>query len=240
VKHLEDNFPGTINVFVKYTVEEEERLGGVIAGKLGIEYDVRLLGNAQETAIAMTNHRFDVFKVVINDSYFNISNGPTIDGTTVQLHTAKKQDVDDAKIPTGTISPHPDIRLFTSSTPLSLTLGETAPSFDHCFILHDLPEPTIDTRKFPLREFAHIFCETSRVNLMASTTEPTFQFYTGDSVNIHAKGTDQELFGPRSGLCLEAGRPINAVNDANARNWVVLKEGEIYGSYTTYSVWLSP
>jgi aldose 1-epimerase len=59
VYHLEDNFPGTINVFVKYTVEEEEKLGGVIAGKLGIEYDVRLLGDAQETAIAMTNHRYE-------------------------------------------------------------------------------------------------------------------------------------------------------------------------------------
>lgn len=58
VKHLEDNFPGTINVFVKYIVEEEERVGGVVAGKIGIEYDVRLMGDAQETAIAMTNHRY--------------------------------------------------------------------------------------------------------------------------------------------------------------------------------------
>jgi len=57
VNHLEDNFPGTINVFVKYTVEEEEKPGGVVAGKVGIEYDVRLLEGAQETAIAMTNHR---------------------------------------------------------------------------------------------------------------------------------------------------------------------------------------
>lgn len=57
VKHLEDNFPGTINVDVKYTIKEEIKPGGAIAGKLGIEYDVRLLGDAKETAIAMTNHR---------------------------------------------------------------------------------------------------------------------------------------------------------------------------------------
>ena len=57
VKHLEDNFPGTINIFVKYTVEEEEKPGHLLAGKVGIEYDVRLLGDAKETAIAMTNHR---------------------------------------------------------------------------------------------------------------------------------------------------------------------------------------
>jgi aldose 1-epimerase len=92
---------------------------------------------------------------------------------------------------------------------------------------------------FPLREFAHLFHETSRVNLLASTTEPTFQFYTGDGVNVHTKGAKKVSFGSRAGLCLEPGRPINAVNDPKARNWVVLKEGEIYGSYTTYSVWLS-
>lgn len=57
VKHLEDNFPGTINVFVKYTIVEEDKLGRTKAGTIGIEYDVRLLGEAKETAIAMTNHR---------------------------------------------------------------------------------------------------------------------------------------------------------------------------------------
>ena len=61
MKHLEDNFPGTINVFVKYTIEEEDKLGRTKAGTLGIEYDVRLLGDAKETAIAMTNHRSDIY-----------------------------------------------------------------------------------------------------------------------------------------------------------------------------------
>lgn len=58
VNNLEDNFPGTINVFVRYIIEEETKPGGAITGKVGIEYDVRLLGDAQETAIAMTNHRY--------------------------------------------------------------------------------------------------------------------------------------------------------------------------------------
>jgi galactose mutarotase-like enzyme len=58
VKHLEDNFPGSVNVFVKYIVEEEEKPGRSTAGKVGIEYDVRLVGEAQETAIGMTNHTY--------------------------------------------------------------------------------------------------------------------------------------------------------------------------------------
>jgi aldose 1-epimerase len=84
---------------------------------------------------------------------------------------------------------------------------------------------------------AHLFNETSRVNLLASTTEPTFQLYTGDGVDVKDDG--KVLYGVRSGLCLEAGRPINAVNDPKQRKWVILKDGEIYGSYTTYTAWLS-
>ena len=158
------------------------------------------------------------------------------------MHTAVKQDIDDAKIPTGTLNTHPDMRLFTSSTPLSITLGDSSPSFDHSFVLPDLPALTIDTRQLPLREFAHLFDEDSRINLLASTTEPNFQFYTGELIDVKGKGDKKSpgSFGSRAGLCLEAGRPINAVNDPKARDWVVLREGEIYGSYTTYSTWISP
>ena len=176
---------------------------------------------------------------LFNCSYFNIADGPTIEGTTVQLHTATIQDVDDSKIPTGTTSPHPDVRLFTASTPLSISLGKGQPSFDHYFILPDVPAPTIDTRSLPLRDIAHLFHEISRVNLLASTTEPGFQFYTGDGIDIKVKRGDKTTFGSRAGLCLETGRPINAVNDHAAKKWVILKEGEIYGSYSTYTAWLS-
>jgi aldose 1-epimerase len=154
------------------------------------------------------------------------------------LMTASKQDVDEGKIPTGSVSTHPDIRMFTASTPLSITLGDTEPSFDHCFILPDNPEPCIDTRQLPLRDIAHLFNEKSRVNLLASTTEPAFQFYTGDGIDVK-KEDKSLLFGPRAGLCLESGRPINAVNIPELKKWVLLKKGEIYGSYTTYSAWLS-
>jgi aldose 1-epimerase len=176
---------------------------------------------------------------LLSDSYFNIADGPTIAGTTVQLQTAMKQDVDDAKVPPGTISPHPDVRLFTASTPLSITLTETTPVFDDCFILSDNSEPTIDTRHLPLRDVAHLFNENSRINLLASSTEPTFQFYTGDGIDVKPKEENKPSFGARAGLCLEAGRQINAVNDPKAKQWVVLKEGQIYGSYTTYTAWLS-
>jgi len=152
--------------------------------------------------------------------------------------SATKQDVDDAKIPTGTLSTHPDIRMFTASTPLSITLGDSAPAFDHCFVLPKNSPPTIDTRALPLRDIAHLFNEKSRVNLLASTTEPAFQFYTGDGIDLK-KEDGSTLFGPRAGLCLEAGRPINAVNIPELKKWVLLKKGEIYGSYTTYTAWLS-
>jgi aldose 1-epimerase len=102
-----------------------------------------------------------------------------------------------------------------------------------------MPAPMIDTRALPLRDFAHLFNDESHINLLASTTEPTFQLYTGDGINISSQDEKKLLFGPRAGLCLEAGRPINAVNDPEAKKWVVLKEGEKYGSLTTYTAWVS-
>jgi len=146
--------------------------------------------------------------------------------------------VDKVKLPTGTTSVHPDLRVFTSSIPLAVSLEATSPVFDDCFLLPEIPEAQIDTRQLPVREFAHLFNEESQVNLLAATTEPTFQFYTGDGVNIPSNG-EAKGFGSRAGLCLEAGRPINAVNDPNARKWVLLKKGEVYGSYTSYTVWTS-
>jgi len=123
--------------------------------------------------------------------------------------------------------------------PLSVTLNEARPVFDHCFLMPDMVKPVIDTRKFPVRDVAQLFHEGSRVNLLASTTEPAFQFYTGDGIDVKSKD-GEVLFGSRAGLCLEAGKQINAINDPHTRKWVVLKKGEIYGSYTSYSAWLSP
>ena len=58
VKHMDDKFPGTIKIMVKYSLDEEVKPGGAVAGIIGIQYEARIVGEAKETAIAMTNHRY--------------------------------------------------------------------------------------------------------------------------------------------------------------------------------------
>ena len=66
-------------------------------------------------------------------SYFNISGGPTIEGTQVTLPSNLHQVVDDDAIPTGAIEPYPE---FNANE--EFTLGAETPKpdrFVHDFIL---------------------------------------------------------------------------------------------------------
>lgn len=95
--------------------------------------------------------------------------------------------------------------------------------FDDCFILNG--SSSIDTRSNQLIE---IFKASTRSHsLTIQSTEPSFQFYTGDGVNI-------QEFHSRSGFAVEPGRFIDAINSPTYSNQVVLNKDETYGSKTKY------
>jgi aldose 1-epimerase len=50
--HLEEGFPGEVEVVVRYDVKE--KVGKV---EVGIEYEATLVGGAEETVVNITNHR---------------------------------------------------------------------------------------------------------------------------------------------------------------------------------------
>lgn len=166
-------------------------------------------------------------------SYFNIGDGPTIDGTEVRLSTSKYLAVvDENLIPTGTIQDFPGVE---ADTPIKL--GETGPAFDHAFVVDtDLSNIPLDTRKGPLRKLAGFSHDGTSLHIDFFSTEPAFQFYTGEHIN--AKGAaETPARGPRSGFCIEASRFINAVNVPEWRNQVVLKQGATWGARTVYKAW---
>jgi aldose 1-epimerase len=180
-------------------------------------------------------------------SYFNLSGLPTIEGTEVTLSTTLHQEVDDASIPNGQLKPYPGIE---PNKPF--TLGTQQPEFnhsfivngaangamiDHCFIVNNDPSSVpIDTRSLPIKKLASFYHPTTGVHLEAYSTEPAFQFYTGEYNNVPAVG-DQPARGPRSGFCVEASRYVNAINHEEWRNMVILKRGQMYGSRTVYRAW---
>ena len=87
--------------------------------------------------------------------------------------------------------------------------------FDNCFIVDE--ECGIDTRDKPLKQVFEATSSVTNNKLKISTTEPAFQFYTGDGVNT--KG-----FGKRCGFCVEPSRFINAINHKEWSNQVILKK----------------
>lgn len=220
-KDGEEGYPGTVEVRVWY-VQAREEVDGAQQEVLYIEYEAELVGDeVEETAINMTNH-----------SYFNLSGGPTITGTEVNLITNKYQVVDDGGIPTGPIEEYPGV-----SAKKTFTLGEKEPDIDDCFVANTDPSSIpIDTRSSPLQKLASFYHPESKIHLEIHSTEPAFQFYTGKYIDVPAVG-DVSARGVRSGFCVEPSRYVNAVNVPEYKSMMTLKKGEKYGTKIVYRGW---
>lgn len=217
----EEGYPGTVELRVWYTAYETKE-DGISKTLLEVEYEVEMIGNeCEETAVSVTNH-----------SYFNLSGSPTITGTDVILETVKYQVIDDTAIPIGPIEDFPGI-----TAGRSFTLGETEPNIDHCFVIDtDGSNVPLDTRARPLTKLVTLSHPSTHLHLEISSTEPAFQFYTGQYVDIPAT-KDSPAKPPRAGICVEPSRYINAVNVPEWRNQVVVKRGQVWGARSVYKAW---
>lgn len=150
----------------------------------------------------------------------------------MNVSTNLHQVTDDKDIPTGEIKPFPGIPANEE-----FTLGAQEPDPDHCFIMNDDPSSIpLDTRKEPMKRLIKLYHPNTKIHFEALSTEPAFQFYAGRSINV-PEMDGMPARGPRSGLCIEASRYVNAINDERWRNMVVLKKGEVWGSRTIYRGW---
>lgn len=165
-------------------------------------------------------------------SYFNIGDAPTLEGTRATLSTNMHQVTDNTDIPTGAIEPFPGIEANTE-----FTLGAKEPDVDHCFIVNSDPSSVpIDTRELNLQKLCQFYHPSTKLHLEALSTEPAFQFYTGRFIDVPAMD-GLPARGPRSGMCIEASRYVNAVNDENLRHMITLRKGQTWGSRTVYRAW---
>jgi len=217
----EEGYPGTVEFRVWY-VQETENMDGAQHEVLHIEYEAELVGDeVDETAISITNH-----------SYFNLTEGPTIAGTEVTLHHNKYLVVDENLIPQGPIEEFPGIKANER-----FTLGEKEPAVDHCFVVDtDAKNVPIDTRSRSLEKLASFYHPDSKIHLEVSSTEPTFQFYTGTHIDVPAvEGLPAR--GSRAGFCVEPARYVNAINVPEQKSQMALKKGEKYGCKIVYRGW---
>ncbi len=165
-------------------------------------------------------------------SYFNLTGGPSIEGTEIVLGTNLYLPVDDGGIPTGEPIPYAGI-----TANKSFILGAKEPDIDDCFVFDTPPSSIpIDTRSQPLKALVTAYHPATSIHLEVSSTEPAFQFYTGKYINVPSVG-GLPARKPRSGFCVEPSRYVNAPNVPEWKDMVLLKKGQRYGSRTIYRVW---
>uniref|UniRef100_L2FP43 Bifunctional protein gal10 n=1 Tax=Colletotrichum fructicola (strain Nara gc5) TaxID=1213859 RepID=L2FP43_COLFN len=215
----DEGFPGTVKATVIYTAGTQE-VDGKEVSVLGMEYEAKLVDGADETAINMTNH-----------SYFNLTGDETFAGTIATLATNAYLPRENG-IPTGGPAPFPGIE-----GGKALELGVDGPEVDDCFIVNEKPDSVpIDTRKEPLKLHVHAKHPKNGVNLEVLSTEPAFQFYTGEGIDVPAvEGAPAR--GKRSGFCVEPSRWVNAINVDGWKSQMLLKKGETYGTRIVYKAW---
>ena len=200
-------FPGDLLVTIQYTVNVAQKsLEMVYKGKLTA---------GEATPINLTNH-----------SYFNLNKpyGDTIEGTEIMVRSKKSVDVDKNMIPTGNVVDR-EIATFNSTKPT--VLGPKNPQFDCCFVVDENAKPSqINTLNNELTLIVKAFHPDSNITLEVLSTEPTYQFYTGDFLSAGYEA--------RQGFAIEPGRYIDAINQENWKDCVTLKNGETYGSKIVY------
>ena len=94
----------------------------------------------------------------------------------------------------------------------------------------------IDTRQLPLNRLVSMFHSDTGVHLEIESTEPAFQCFTGDGIDIPPLGGAPPKVS-RAGVAIEPSRYVNAVNVPEWKGMVSLKKGELYGSRTRYVAW---
>ncbi|KAI1371242.1 aldose 1-epimerase [Hypoxylon crocopeplum] len=218
----DEGFPGEVLVKVFYTAGKITENGKEVT-VLSQEYEAELVGGAEETVVNLTNH-----------SYFNLSGGPTIEGTVVELCTDSYLPLSEWGIPTSGPTTYTKV---PTTTPF--TLGAQDPDFDDCFIVDPSSSPSsvpIDTRGLRLTKLVSAHHPESKIHLEVLSTEPAFQFYTGKWIDVPAVG-GAPARGSRSGFCVEPSRFVNAINVDDWKSQMLLKKGEKYGARIVYKAW---
>lgn len=208
----EEGFPGTLKVWVTYTLTAD--------GVLTLDYRAESDG---DTLCSLTNH-----------SYFNLlghAHG-SLKGQQIQVWADAFTEIDENSAPTGVLIPV-DGTPFDLRQPVEflhgmavnhpqLTLGN---GYDHNFVLSRQP-------RSPMRLAARV--TGGGLCLECYTTQPGLQLYTANYLD-GTPGKGGAAYGPRSAFCLETQAWPDAIHHA-AFPSVVLRAGESYHHTTAYRV----
>ncbi|WP_206170495.1 aldose epimerase family protein [Flagellimonas maritima] len=215
--HMEDGYPGNLNITVTYTLTDEN--------ELIIQY--RAFTDII-THVNLTNH-----------SFFNLKGAGigTIENHVVKINSESYIPVDDAMIPKGNIAS-------VAGTPFDfrkpkrtgkniddkneqLVFGQ---GYDHCYVLKK------EKKNLSKPQFAAKVIEpSSGRTLEVHTDEPGIQFYTGNFLSADKNGNS---FIKRGALCLETQHFPDSPNNPNFPS-TLLSPNELYTSTCIYKFGLA-
>lgn len=201
----EEGYPGNLNVHVTYELTDQN--------ELHIDYQAV---TDKSTPVNLTAH-----------SYFNLSGDPSksILNHQVKLHANEYTPVNDQLIPTGNIQNVVNTPFdFSDFKPIGKDIEKVDGGYDHNFIAKGEQEMC--------KVFEGFDPETRR-KLSVITTEPGFQFYSGNFLDGTFHSPEGTPYKKYSGFCIE---PQHFPNSPNEKSFpsTILHPNEKYNSKTIY------
>jgi aldose 1-epimerase len=208
----QQGYPGTLTVTATYTLTERNELKLVCRAKTD-----------RTTIVNLTHH-----------SYFNLSGHGKGDvlNHVVTLHAGKFLPVNKHLIPTGKIQSVKGTPMdFSKPTAIGARIQGLHPQltiakgYDHTWVADKLPGR--------LGLIAKVEEPKSGRVMEVLSTEPGFQFYSGNFLDGSFSGKGGKVYNLRGGLCVE---PQHYPDSPNQKNFptTVLKAGETYRSTIIY------
>ena len=204
---MEENFPGTLNTTVTYTLRNDNAL----------RIDYRATTD-KPTILNLTNH-----------SYFNLSafQSPTILNEVLTLNADKYTPADDTLIPTGEIksvrgTPYD----FTTPHPIGQRISQTDGGYDTNFVINGGGQGQ-------MVHCAHVEDPQSGRVMDVSTTQPGVQLYTSNFVDGSLTGNGGHRYVKHGMFCLETQDFPDAINHPNFPS-PILRPGQVYNQTTIF------